>query len=92
MVVHTVSFTVESMFAANTAWFFGTTIPTDKVSKGYYHTLDVSKKTGKVGFYFYTGSKLAGNKAYLYFDTPIFNSVAEADGTTGNAKSFVHYI
>jgi hypothetical protein len=32
---------------------------------------------------------VAGNKAYLYFDTPIFNSVAEADGTTGNAKSFV---
>jgi hypothetical protein len=91
--VSILSFTVESMFAANTAWFFGTTIPTDaKVSKGYYHTLDVSKKTGKVGFYFYTGSKLAGNKAYLYFDTPIFNSVAEADGTTGNAKSFVHYI
>jgi hypothetical protein len=88
--VSILSFTVESMFASNTAWFFGTTIPTEKVSKGYYHTLDVNKK-GKVGFYFYTGSKLAGNKAYLYFDTPIFNSVAEADGTagSGNAKSFV---
>jgi hypothetical protein len=84
-------FTVESMFASNTAWFFGTTIPTEKVSKGYYHTLDVSNKNGKVGFYFYTGSTVAGNKAYLYFDTPIFNSVAEADGTagSGNAKSFV---
>jgi hypothetical protein len=82
-------FTVNSMFASNTAWFFGTTIPTDKVSKGYYHTLDVSNKNGKVGFYFYTGTTLAGNKAYLYFDTPIFNSVAEADGTTGNAKNFV---
>jgi hypothetical protein len=80
---------VENMFAANTAWFFGTTIPTDKVGKGYYHTLDVSNKNGKVGFYFYTGTTLAGNKAALYFDTPIFNSVAEADGTTGNAKSFV---
>jgi hypothetical protein len=87
--VNILSFTVENMFAANTAWFFGTTIPTAKVGKGYYHTLDVSNKNGKVGFYFYTGSTLAGNKAYLYFDTPIFNSVAEADGTTGNAKNFV---